>query len=344
MKKVHNVENYIKSLKKQLGSDAVTVLKDPKYPSTILDGISTQCLSLDLAIGRPGVPVGRITHIFGLDGSSKSTLGTHLLAEVQYRGGVGILFDTESGYDNIRSKKIGVNIENLITLVPEDMETAFDYIEKTVIKLRKKIDQEVPLIIVLDSIAAIPTKLEKKKSFGDKTIASHAMAISAGFRQLTGLLAKERVALVLINQLRNKIDSWGTHQIPFGGLGIRYYDSLRIQVTKTDVEYADENDPIGIWVKSKIPKSKIARPFKQANYLVNFDNGFDHYLDLKECGLKLGVIEKRGGGWVKIGKDKVSKSKWPKYVDTKLNGWRNFHHALLEVAIKKGLIKPYGVE
>ena len=89
-------------------------MADKTIDADVVDWIDTQAASLNLAIGRPGIPVGRMTLLVGKEKAGKSTCGYHLLQETQRRGGIAILIDSERRYTRDRAERIGIDHPKLI--------------------------------------------------------------------------------------------------------------------------------------------------------------------------------------------------------------------------------------
>src|ERR1051325_4522431 len=115
-------------LAKKYGPDGILTAQDIQALGHVTHGISCQCLSIDLMIGRPGLPAGRLTEICGLEGHSKSTTCYHLIAECQRLGGIGVLVESEEAFESKRLTDIGVNANDLILCQPRPLEEAFDMI------------------------------------------------------------------------------------------------------------------------------------------------------------------------------------------------------------------------
>ena len=108
---------------------------------TDLDGwISTGSPMLDLAISnRPngGLPVGRLTEITGLEGSGKSLLAAHAIADTQKKGGLGVYIDTENACNTDFLEAIGVDIQKMLYVPLETVEDIFEgIVEDTKQKFR----------------------------------------------------------------------------------------------------------------------------------------------------------------------------------------------------------------
>src|SRR5215468_846367 len=100
-------------IEKQFGKGSILRLgsKDSIVP---VSTISTGSISLDAALGVGGFPRGRINEIFGPESSGKTTIALQVIAEAQKRGGMAAFIDVEHALDPVYSKKLGVDIDNLL--------------------------------------------------------------------------------------------------------------------------------------------------------------------------------------------------------------------------------------
>ena len=168
-------------LQKKFGNDSVLVEKEIMALAHMPYGIGCQSAMIDLAIGRPGFPAGRLTEIMGQEASSKSTLGYHILAECQRIGGIGILVETEEAFETTRLKKLGIKVDDLIICQPKHMEEAFEMMEMNILELRKHHDG--PIVVVWDSVASTQTLSESESEFADDTMAAAARFLSKTMRK-----------------------------------------------------------------------------------------------------------------------------------------------------------------
>ena len=98
-------------------------------PTDLTEWISTGSSMLDIAISnRPngGIPVGRITEITGLEGSGKSLMAAHLLANTQKKGGLAVYIDTENAMNEEFARAIGIDIKNMLYIQLETIEEIFE--------------------------------------------------------------------------------------------------------------------------------------------------------------------------------------------------------------------------
>jgi recombination protein RecA len=293
----------------KLGSEQARLASSP-LSSDVPDYISTQCATLDFAIGRPGIPVRRLTVLYGREGSGKSTVAYHILAETQRRNGIAILIDAEHRYSRDRGERIGLDHSRLVTLTPTTMEECFQDIEKIVAYVREE-DASRLVCIAIDSLAALPTKKQMEAEIDDAIQpGGAARLVSRELQKITGLISKYDIALVVVNQLRQHIDISGdprnrerrkvmrNHAMIAEG-PLVYYGSLFIYFVSIG-SLGEKETPTGITVRADIRKNSIAPEGKRVTFDIDFLRGVDQdgsKLDLLE---RLGVIE-RNGAWYAYG-------------------------------------------
>lgn len=331
-----DAKDVVAKIKKKHGRKAARLFSDLTSLSIIPGGISTQCLALDFALGRPGLPRGRLTEIAGKEASSKSTLGAHILAETQRRKGLAILVETESGLDLDRCRAMGVDVENLVLLEPPNMEAAFEYMEEAI----ELVTPDTICSMVWDSVAGTQSAAEAEADYDESRMAEHARILARGLRKLMPIVAEKKVALVFINQLKANIGGYGPPDVSFGGRAIPFHSSVRIHLKKKKTEM-DVDIPIGIWVQAFFLKNKVARPFMTADYLVNFVDGIDQYQDLLEVAMEMKLF-KKSGGWYKYKKKSFLRRKMPQFVKAEFGSLSKFKAILKKRAKKQKLVKPYG--
>jgi len=310
-------------------SDQVAYFLDGKEdtPTDFSDFISTGATMLDIAISnRPhgGIAVGRITELTGLEGSGKSLVGAQLIANTQKRGGVAVLIDTETAVNPEFFKAVGIDMNKLVYVHLSTVEDIFDAITNIIEKVRTGKDKDKLVTIIVDSVAAASTKKEMEADFGkDGYATDKAIIISKAMRKITGLLGRERIALVFTNQLRQKMnapafsDPWTTS----GGKAIAFHASTRIRLSLIGKIQDGNKNVVGVNVKAVVVKNRLGPPHRVAEFDIYFDRGIDDYgswLDvLKDNGLV-----KQSGAWYSMvdettGEEIKFQSKdFPKFLDS----------------------------
>jgi recombination protein RecA len=273
-----------------------------------IEVVPTGSISLDIALGVGGIPRGRIIEIYGQESSGKTTLALHMIAEVQKLGGVAAFIDAEHALDPSYAKKIGVQIENLLISQPDTGEQALEICDALV--KSGEVD-----MIVIDSVAALVPKAEIDGDMGDSHIGLQARLMSQALRKLTASISKTNSIVIFINQIRMKINTvpFGNPETTPGGVALKFYSSVRINVKKVD-SVKDGEDYTGNNIKVTIKKNKVAPPFKTANLTLTFDRGIDKTAEIIELGEKINLIKKVGSWYnyndIKLGQGKANAIKF----------------------------------
>lgn len=278
------------------------------------DYISTQCAPVDYALGRKGVPVGRITNIYGQEGSSKSTLAYHILAETVARGGIGILYDSEGAWDTERCARLGLDYRKLVFIDAPHFEQASDEF-MDILRLSKKKPGKL-ICAVWDSLAATPTKRELEAKTEELRPGEQARLISQMMRPLNNLVVHTNTALILVNQLRTKINMGGmpvynTDSIytQAGEQSIKFYSSVRLNLRQAG-KVGDKDEPDGVVIKGQVVKNKLGPGYRRFEFNVMDWDGIDRESAILDIAERIGLV-KRNGSWYTFGEQKFQSSKWP---------------------------------
>src|SRR5579875_4189070 len=222
------IEIAISSIEKQFGRGAIMCLgEEVEIPE--IEVISTGSLGLDLALGVGGLPRGRTIEIFGPEGSGKTTLGVHVIAETQKLGGTAAAFiDVEHALDMNYAKGLGIKVEKLLISQPDYGEQALEIVDTLV--RSGAVD-----VIVLDSVAALVPKAEIEGEMGDAHMGLQARLMSQALRKLTGVVSRTGTIVFFINQLREKIGVlFGSPETTTGGKALKFYASVRLDVRRIE--------------------------------------------------------------------------------------------------------------
>jgi recombination protein RecA len=297
--------NIVDALNKTFKDGQVAyIIGQEDTPTDLTDFVGTGSSLLDLAISnRPfgGIACGRITELTGLEGSGKSLIAAHMMANVQKEGGVVVLLDTENAVNPEFFEAIGLNLGQMVYAQPDTVEDIFVMIETIITRVREKQGNDKKVIIVVDSVAASPTKQESESDYDkDGYATGKAIILSKAMRKVTQLIAKQKIALVFTNQLRQKMnapafsDPWTTS----GGKAIAFHASVRLRSAITGKIQNKDKQVIGVSVKVSVIKNRLGPPYRTAEFNVYFDRGIDD-LDswLKFCKDK--GIMKTAGAYVK---------------------------------------------
>jgi len=279
-----NLDKTLDDINKRWGDGSIMLMSDK--PRKGIDAISTGCFSLDLATGVGGIPRGRSCEIFGKESSGKTTLMQHIVAEAQRAGLTAAYIDMEHALDINYAERCGVDIGKLLLSQPDAGEQALEIAEALA-------RSGAVHLVVVDSIAKLVTRAEVEGDMGDSPMGGIARLMSQGLRKLAPVIAKNNVALVFTNQVRNKIGViYGSPETQPGGLAIKFDASVRIQLTRVNAE----TDETHAHIAAKVIKNKVAPPFKKCEFDILYATGIDKIADLFSVCVTQNIIEHKGGG------------------------------------------------
>jgi recombination protein RecA len=296
----------IAQIERQFGKGAVMRLGSGA-PLEEIAVIPTGALSLDVALGIGGLPRGRVTEIYGPESSGKTTLALHVVAEAQRLGGIAAFIDAEHALDPIYTKKLGVNIDELLISQPDTGEQALE-IAETLVR-SNAVD-----VIVVDSVAALVPRAELDGDMGDSLPGLQARLMSQALRKLTAAISRSGVVMIFINQIREKIGvMFGSPETQPGGRALKFYASVRIDVRRQDA-IKQGTESLGVRTKAKVVKNKLAPPFREAEFDMIYGEGISKAGTVLDAGVEQGVIEKSGTWYTykgdRIGQGRENAKKW----------------------------------
>lgn len=286
-------------IEKQFGKGSIMRLGEDR--SMDVETISTGSLSLDIALGAGGLPMGRIVEIYGPEASGKTTLTLQVIAAAQRKGKTCAFIDAEHALDPVYAKKLGVDIDNLLCSQPDTGEQALEICDA--LARSGAVD-----VIIVDSVAALTPKAEIEGEIGDSHMGLAARMMSQAMRKLAGNLKQSSTLLIFINQIRMKIGvMFGNPETTTGGNALKFYASVRLDIRRIGA-IKEGDEVVGSETRVKVVKNKIAAPFKQAEFQIMYGEGINTFGELVDLGVKYKLVEK-AGAWYSYNGDKIGQGK-----------------------------------
>ncbi len=290
----------VTQIRKQFGEGAVMRLGEA--PTNLaIDVIPTGALSLDIALGVGGLPRGRTVEIYGSEGSGKTTLALHVLAEAQKLGGTGAFIDAEHAFAREYAENLGVDLDDLLVSQPDTGEQALDICD-TLIR-SGALD-----VIVIDSVAALVPRAELEGEMGDSHVGLQARLMSQALRKISGSVSQSNAIVVFINQIREKIGvMFGNPETTPGGRALKFWSSVRLHLgPRESIKRATES--IGRRINIRVVKNKVAPPFKRCEFDIIYGEGISQEGCILDEAVELKLVEK-SGSWYSYNDESIGQGR-----------------------------------
>lgn len=275
----------VKAIDGQFGKGTVVQLGNQEIQK--VDVIPTGSLLLDRALGVGGLPRGRVVEIFGPESSGKTSLALHVMANAQRAGGKVAIIDAEHALDTQYARNLGVDVGELYVCQPQSAEQGLQVAEMLV-----RTGQLTA--IVIDSVAALVPRAEIEGEMGDSHVGLLARLMGQGLRKLTPQLAAVGTTAIFINQIREKVGViYGSPETTPGGRALKFFSSVRLDIRRVSTN-KEGTTSTGNKTRVKVVKNKMAPPFTQAEFDIEFGRGISLAGEVVDLGTEMGVLNKRG--------------------------------------------------
>lgn len=301
MSKKEEKTDLVKQLEELFGKGTIVSAND-KHLEEVKEWVSTGSLTLDLACGGKGVPMGgKCTCILGKESSSKTTLLLHIIAEAQKKDEniLCAFCDVEGTLDLEYSKSVGVDLKRLHLIDRESLLKANAIKDRDIISGEEWIEITCKLlksnlysVVGFDSVAALIPMAEITAGVAGAQIGRIAALMSKAYRAINSALSVSNSAFVYLNQYRMNPGGYGNPFIEPAGEAMKYLQALKIEISKSLDK--DTDGVYGIIVKGKITKSKVCIPFKECEYYVEFGKGIMKSYEVISLAIEQEIIVKTG--------------------------------------------------
>jgi RecA/RadA recombinase len=305
------------------------------------DCLSTGAIALDELLGNRGIPLGRITEVYGNWHIGKTTLLNQLFTQAQRRGGWACVFDTETAMSEEYTVGLGVDPEKLTYAQFDPGQGSLENVCLTIlnsVRWWRQNDPDRVVLLGLDSLGGTPTADElraplaseevegeatkkegTKKEGGKKKKARQpgaaARVMHAFRRQIPQELGNTNIGLVVINHEYQSWSSGKTRRETFGGEAMRAAASIRLKLFSVGHYLERAGVTIGKEVNADLVKDKIfGKTGGRARFAllnnIGIDNTWTVFEDLKRRGV---IVQ--SGSWCAMNLDGE---------ELKFQGWNGF--------------------
>ncbi len=292
---------------KKYGERALMTGKEA-IASGALDNViaSTPSLELNQALYCGGL--SGIVELFGPPASGKTSLAIETLAKAQQddQNFIALWVETEHSITQDILEQHGVDISRIAFADQAQVDSA----ESVLDIAYAAIVQNAVNMVIVNSVAGFLPKQEFESDLDKQNVGRTAQLMSKLFRKITGPAGKNKINVIFINQLRDKIGvMFGDPSTTTGGRALAFYADQRIRMSALKIQ---KEDPItaneGVKIHCIVQKNRRAgkhNPNTECTYYALFDKGIDSTVSIPQILADNGIFEVSGRWWYYPSKDNV---------------------------------------
>jgi recombination protein RecA len=259
--------------------------------------VSTGSLLVDHATGG-GLPMGRISEIYGAEGAGKTTLALSTLKNIQATIGDVAVIDAEFNHDPEWARAIGLNLSRNWVCQPEYGEQALEALEYY-------LEAGIKGILV-DSVAALVPKAEYDGDVGESHVGRQARMMSQELKRVVGKIHRAGACVIFLNQLREKIGViYGSPETRPGGKALKFYASTVLDVRRKEGIEDSTKEVVANLLKVTVKKNRGGPQYRVAHPVLTFGIGLDPIAEIIDELPAIGLVTKSGNHY-QLGDQKVN--------------------------------------
>jgi recombination protein RecA len=299
------------------GADAAMRLDAQETLSRVDHWVSSRSIIVDAVLrgGRPMgaslVPFGRQIEVSGPPNSGKTTLCAHIAAEVQAKGGLVIVTDTEERIDHVYWGKLGVDVSRVLRIHADSVKEVFNKQYRALQFARDKAPDK-QILLIWDSLGGTagvdmvdPDSKDDPMTQAEKFNMRKAKQIGDGIVLINSVITQTRTCYLYTNHEYTQIGtSWGDPRETHGGMKVKYYATVRLRLTpagqiKEKNPTSDHDTVVGQKIRVKALKNSMAGVLKECDAAVMANRGYVNSFSVWDMAQRLGLISK-AGAWSEV--------------------------------------------
>lgn len=260
---------------------------------------SSGSLAIDFASNAGGLPQGRIYEFFGAEASGKTTASLKIASQYLKNGKSVCYIDAEQAFSKMWAEKLGIKVSTMEELVKYPQKPHFILVQTSIFEecisiMRTMIESGVKLIIEDSVPMMIPENELSDEEVEGKGMPLFAKNFRRELRKLTSIAAKNQANIIFINHQMNDISKFGFGEkvTTPGGTALKYLSSMRLKFARFQTEKDKNGNKIANKVKVTFVKNKVAAPYGEGVFTLNFANGWDDVQEIIDYAVGTEVVVK----------------------------------------------------
>lgn len=242
-----------------------------------------------------------IANKFVVHNSGKTTLCAQIAAEVQSKGGIVVVTDTEERIAHDYWKALGVDISRIIRIHANSLKEVFNK-QYRALQFAREHAKDRLILLIWDSLggtSGTPVVEEDAEidpmTQAEKFAMRRAAIISQGIELINGIITQTRACYLYTNHEYTKIGvTWGSNRETRGGGKPKYFATVRIQLTPVGVvkeaDVSGDEQIIGQRIKVKALKNSMAGVLMSREAVLMSGKGFVNEYAVLSGAVRLGLI------------------------------------------------------
>lgn len=296
-----------KEVNKKYGERALMTGKEA-IESGALDNVIAPTPSLELNQALYCGGLSGIVELFGPPASGKTSLAIETLAKSQREDPnfIALWVETEHSITQDILEQHGVDISRIAFADQAQVDSAESVLD---IAYAAMVQNAVNMVII-NSVAGFLPKQEFESDLDKQNVGRTAQLMSKLFRKITGPAGKNKINVIFINQLRDKIGvMFGDPSTTTGGRALAFYADQRIRMSAVKIQATDPiNANEGVKIHCIVQKNRRAgkhNPNTECTYYALFEEGIDSTVSIPQILSDKGIFEVSGRWWYYPSKDNV---------------------------------------